>query len=75
MWNGGEPTLARLRPPGEAEEASARKKVEEADDTAADDMAAAGFGGRSIGAGRGGRSSLVQRGGAAHGDGGQLGQR
>jgi hypothetical protein len=46
VWNGEEPTLARLRPPGEAE-ASARKKVEEEDDTAADDMAAG-----SIGAGR-----------------------
>lgn len=46
VWNGGEPPtlLARLRPPpGEAEpEASARKKVVEADDTAADDMALRG---------------------------------
>ena len=41
VWNGGEPAEVRLRPPGEAE-ASARKKLEEADDTAADDMAAAG---------------------------------
>ena len=63
VWNGGEPTLARLRLPGEAK-ASARKKLEEADDTAADDMAAAGSVVDWSGLGGAGRK-LVQRGGAA----------